>query len=156
MDPTNIALISSVFDATIASLSAIKLEGKLATAMLILRVILESALKVPMIINDRTLLKPTVESVLEKLVNGADGVNGTTDDLISTETAEKIRVLMSDQMISATIDLVSDALHGNLVGVAASSAAVASGCLSAFCIRAHAVTAPTAAVTAPVPAPTSA
>ena len=97
--------------------------------MVVLRVIIETLIKSPVLATNSTRRRLHVVAVLDQLLKGADGVNGTTDDVISVETADKIRRFLSDENLEDFVDIVMAAMAGNIAAVGAETAVMTSRCI---------------------------
>lgn len=58
--------------------------------------------------------KLLVVDVLTEIAKGSDGVEGTSDDLISPTIMKSIRAMIENDLLTSTIDIIIDATKGRL------------------------------------------
>ena len=75
---------------------------KVATALDIISMIMEIAEKI--FLHDSIAKKNLVLSIIERISKGLDGIEGTSDDIISQETMNTIRVLLQNNLIEGIIN----------------------------------------------------
>jgi len=75
---------------------------KVATALDIISMIMEIAEKI--FLHDPIAKKNLVLSIIERISKGLDGIEGTSDDIISEETMNTIRVLLQNNLIEGIIN----------------------------------------------------
>jgi hypothetical protein len=75
---------------------------KVATALDIISMIMEIAEKI--FLRDPIAKKNLVLSIIERISKGLDGIEGTSDDIISQETMNTIRVLLQNNLIEEIIN----------------------------------------------------
>jgi len=75
---------------------------KVATALDIISMIMEIAEKI--FLRDPIAKKNLVLSIIERISKGLDGIEGTSDDIISQETMNTIRVLLQNNLIEGIIN----------------------------------------------------
>ena len=75
---------------------------KVATALDIISMIMEIAEKI--FLHDPIAKKNLVLSIIERISKGLDGIEGTSDDIISQETMNTIRVLLQNNLIEGIIN----------------------------------------------------
>jgi hypothetical protein len=75
---------------------------KVATALDIISMIMEIAEKI--FLRDPIAKKNIVLSIIERISKGLDGIEGTSDDIISQETMNTIRVLLQNNLIEGIIN----------------------------------------------------
>ena len=103
-------------------------NSKISNAMMIFKIVLQTALSIPVLATNEELLKSHVHAAIQKLLEGADQQQGTADDLITPETAEKIRTFLSDENLEGLVHIVTAALAGDLVTAGAAATETASRC----------------------------
>lgn len=75
---------------------------KVATAFDIISMTMEISEQV--FLHDAIAKKTLVLSIIERIAKGLDGIEGTSDDIISVETMNSIRILLQNKLIEGIIN----------------------------------------------------
>ena len=118
-------------------LKATKAGATALSAFMIIRVVVETVILVPVLVTNPNpvLLRQYVGHLIQKLLEGWDGVVGTEDDVISQETADKLKTLVNEGILDDLSSMAYSLLHGDVASALVSGSNATSRCFLMCCFK---------------------